>query len=391
MTEKIKNAVQSALTEATEARHKIHQNPELSFEEHDTSALICSTLSSHGIKYKSGIAGTGVLGIIKGEKPGAGKTLLIRADMDALPVTEQTGIDFCSKNSGVMHACGHDIHTSALLCCGIALNSLKDEFSGAVKLMFQPGEETTGGAEPMIAEGILKNPNVDCCIALHVEPSLKVGTAGFKQGAFYACPDEFDLLIKGRGGHAATPNKCVDPISIAARLVNIIESLPTRIISPLNPAAVSVCKIFGGSAYNVIPDTAQIGGSVRVFSDADRELLKSAIENAAKQLCAVYGADYEYEYRSLFKPLKNDGATIDMLLKSAGNYVKTIKIEEPTMAGEDFSYLTDAVKTSALFWLGCTEDGSEPYPLHSERFNSSDKCIEYGAEIFCDFALRYLK
>ena len=387
MINKIKNTIGEILPEIIEIRHEIHQNPELSFEEISTAALVCSILDKYGIEYKSKIAGTGVLGAIRGEKPGSGKTILLRADMDALPIDEKSGAAFASKNPGVMHACGHDIHTSVLLCAAIALSKLRIEFSGTVKLMFQPGEETTGGAEPMIKAGVLDDPKVDICAALHVEPSLNAGEAGFKSGAFYACPDEFDIVIKGRGGHAATPDKCLDPIAIAAQLVTMIENLPTRVLSPLSPAAVSVCKISGGSAYNIIPESASLGGSVRVFSEHDRALMENGIKNAATALCAAYGADLEYEYRRLFLPLINDEGVTAALKTSADKYVDTITITEPTMAGEDFSYLTDAVKTSALFWLGSTEPGAAPYPLHSEKFFASDKCVEYGAEIFCDFVL----
>ncbi len=390
MVDKIKKILTDILPETIDLRHKIHMRPELSFQEHETSALVCSFLDKYGIEYRSGIAGTGVLVIIKGEKKGSGKTLLIRADMDALPVCEKSGCGFASERDGVMHACGHDVHTSVLLCCAAALSKMRENFSGTVKLMFQPGEETTGGAEPMIKAGILEDPKVDSCVALHVEPSMKVGTAGFKTGPFYACPDEFDIVIKGRGGHAATPQKCADPIIAAAQLITAIESLPTRLISPLDPAAVSVCMVNGGSAYNVIPDSVRIGGSVRVFSEPDREAIENAIGAAASSICSIYGAECEYEYRRLFLPLINDKNTTELLKRSAEKYLETVELSEPTMAGEDFSYLTDAVNSSALFWLGCTEDDHEGAPLHSERFFASDKCIEYGAEIFCDYAINFL-
>ncbi len=390
MVDEIKKNIAEILPEIIDLRHRIHMRPELSFEEHETAALVCSVLDKYGIEYRSGIAGTGVLGIIKGEKSGAGKTLLIRADMDALPVCEKGGCAFASEKQGIMHACGHDIHTSILLCCAVALNKMRGKFSGTVKLMFQPGEETAGGAEPMIKAGVLKNPKVDSCVALHVEPSMKVGTAGFKTGPFYACPDEFDIVIKGRGGHAATPQKCADPVIAAAQLITAIENLPTRLLSPLDPAAVSVCMLNGGTAYNIIPDSVHIGGSVRVFSDTDRDTIENAIGKTADNICAIYGAECEYEYRRLFLPLINDEITTELLKKSAEKYLETQMLSEPTMAGEDFSYLTDAVRSSALFWLGCTEDDSEGYPLHSERFFASDKCIEYGAEIFCDYAISFL-
>lgn len=387
----IKETVGKILPEIVQFRHKIHENPELSFEEFETADAVCRVLDKYGIEYTRGIAGTGILGIIRGEKSGAEKTLLIRADMDALPVCEMSGAEFASKNQGVMHACGHDIHTSVLLCCGIALSQMGEEFSGTVKLMFQPGEETTGGALPMIEAGVLEGPKVDSCIALHVEPSMAVGTAGFKTGAFYACPDEFDIVVRGKGGHVATPQKCTDTVTAAAQIVSAIGNLRHELISPMSPAAVSVSIIEGGSAYNAIPDTVHLGGSVRAFSEAERSLLENAIEKAGRKICEIHGADMEYEYRRLFMPLINDDETSNLLKKSADNYLETVTLTEPTMAGEDFAYLADRVKSSALFWLGSTEEGARGYPLHSERFFGSDKCIEYGAEIFCHYTLEFLK
>lgn len=390
----IKENVKSVLSEAVKIRHTLHENPELSFKEYNTAKIICGKLDELGIKYTSGIAGTGVLAEIYGIKPSGGgtKTVLIRGDMDALPVTENTGLEFSSKCENVMHACGHDVHTSTLLCCAMVLNNLKDRFSGCVKLMFQPGEETSGGAEPMISAGILKNPNVDTCVALHIEPSLMVGEARFKAGAAYSSPDEFEIKIKGKGGHGALPHLCTDPIVIAAEIITALQTIPSRMIDPFEPAVVSVCSIHGGSAYNVIPDTVTIGGTARSFNLEIRDKLDTEIENTVKSICELYGAEYEYKFDRLFPPLINDEDTILRLKTSAEKYLdgNIIYGGNPTTAGEDFAYLPLNVKRSALFWLGSTESGQPVNPLHSDKLIVSDSCIEYGAEIFVDYALRFL-
>lgn len=394
MYEYIKSEVEKAVPAAINKRHIIHRNPELSFHEFNTSSLVCETLSELGIEFQSGLAGTGVLGIINGLKhEDNSKTVLIRADMDALPVNEDSGLPFSSEKENVMHACGHDIHTSILLCCAQVLNNLKDKFSGCVKLMFQPGEETSGGAKPMIDSGILENPKVNSCVALHIEPSLNVGQVRFKPGAAYACPDEFSIKILGKGGHAADPHKCIDPILISSEIVCALQTIPSRIINPLNPVVVSVCSINGGSTYNVIPDFVHIKGTARSFSDYDRDLLEKKIGLTVKQICELYGAEFEYKFDRLFPPLINDKNTIERLKNSAEKYLKPEDIffgGEPTMGGEDFSYLTRAVNDSALFWLGCTEEKAAQYPLHNCRLAASDSCIKYGAEILVDYVTQYL-
>ncbi len=390
----IKEQVKSVLSEVISIRHTLHENPELSFMEYNTSKLICKKLDELGIKYTSEIAGTGVLAEIFGTKKTNNdlKTVLIRADMDALPVSENTGLEFSSKCDNIMHSCGHDVHTSILLCCAIVLNNLKHEFSGCVKFMFQPGEETSGGAEPMINAGILENPKVDTCIALHVEPSLNVGEARFKSGAAYSSPDEFEIKIKGKGGHGALPHLCIDPIVIAAEIITALQTITSRMIDPFEPAVVSVCAINSGSAYNVIPDTVTLGGTARSFSLEIRDRLDREIENTVKSVCELYGAEYEYKFDRLFPPLINDEDTILHLKSSAEKYLagSIVYGGNPTTAGEDFAYLPLNVKNSALFWLGSTEAGQDVNPLHSDKLIVSDKCIEFGAEIFIDYTLNFL-
>lgn len=390
----IKENTRLVLPDIIKIRHTLHENPELSFKEFNTAKLICSALDELGIKYTSGIAGTGILAEIYGLMPlgSSSKTVLLRGDMDALPVKENTGLPFSSKCDNVMHACGHDVHTSIILCCAAVINRLKNRFSGCVKFMFQPGEETSGGAEPMIRAGILENPKVDSCAALHIEPSLRVGEARFKPGSAYSSPDEFEIKIIGKGGHGAQPHLCIDPIVIASEIISGLQTIASRIIDPFEPAVVSVCAVHGGDAYNVIPDTVTIGGTARSFNLATRDMLDSEIESTVKSVCKRYGASYKYKFDRLFPPLINDEETILRLKDSAEKYLNgnIIVGGDPTTAGEDFAYLPMHIKNSALFWLGCTEADDEPHPLHSDKLIVSDSCIEYGAEILTDYALSFL-
>lgn len=390
----IKNNVELVLPDIINIRHTLHENPELSFKEFNTSKLIASALDELKIKYTPGIAGTGVLAEIYGSMPyqSDSKTVLIRGDMDALPVSENTGLPFSSKCDNIMHACGHDVHTSILLCCAAVINRLKNSFSGCVKLMFQPGEETSGGAEPMIKAGILENPKVDSCVALHVEPSLTVGDARFKAGSAYSSPDEFEIKIIGKGGHGAQPHLCKDPIVIAAEVITAVQTITSRMTDPFEPTVVSVCAIHGGDAYNVIPDSVTLGGTARSFNLETRDMLEREIENAVKSVCDRYGASYEYKFDRLFPPLINDESTILRLKNSAEKYLSgnIIYGGDPTTAGEDFAYLPLKVEKSALFWLGSTNPGYAVQPLHSDMLVVSDDCIKYGAEILTDYALNFL-
>lgn len=394
LTDLIKSTVDKAYPLALKLRHEIHQNPELSFDEYSTAKLIQNRLDELKIPYKSGIVKTGILAEIYGTKPTdkKTKTVLIRGDMDALPLSENTGLEFSSKHENIMHACGHDIHTATLLCCAEVINNIKEHFSGCVKLMFQPGEETSGGAEPMIENGILKNPDVDTCVAMHIEPSLFVGEARFKAGAAYSSPDEFKIEIIGKGGHGALPHLCIDPITIAAEVIQELNQIPSRLVDAFEPAVISVCAIHSGNAYNIIPDKVTLGGTARSFSPKTRDILESEIEKATKHICERYGAEYKYTFDRLFPPLINDEETILKLKASAQKYLsgEIIYGGNPTTAGEDFAYLPINVKHSALFWLGSTKHGEKKYPLHSDKLIADDECIHFGCEIFTDYAINFL-
>lgn len=391
----IKDFAKSIENKVMAMRREIHKHPELSFDEHNTMKYICSRLDDIGVKYSSGIAGTGVVALVKGEKNSDnGRTLLIRADIDALPITEISDKEYKSQNEGVMHACGHDAHTAILLGTCELINSLKSEFSGCVKFVFQPGEETDGGAEPMICEGVLDEPKVDACIALHVAPEILAGGIQVKQGSFYASPDDFRIKVIGRGGHAAEPHNCINPISVAAEIITAIADLNNNVENSFTQSGVvSVGTINGGFASNVIPGTVEITGTARSLSNEVRSHLKSRIGEIANSICEEHGASCEYEFIELYPPLINDDELSERLYNIAKDYIdikKSVFGGNPTMLGEDFAYFAQRVP-SVLFKLGSRNDDKGIInPLHHESFDVDEDCLKIGVELFSAFALDFL-
>lgn len=367
-------------------RRHFHENPELSFQENKTMEYICTRLDALGISYQRGIAGTGVLAEVKGERDG--KCLLIRADMDALPIMEKNDVAYASKKIGVMHACGHDVHTAILLCTCEFLHQLRDKICGSVKFAFQPGEETTGGAKPMIDAGILENPAVDACLALHVDPDLDAGSIWIKSGPLYASPDDFYITIKGKGGHGAEPQHAIDPILITAQIIRELQNMTS------NDAVVTVTSVHAGDATNVIPDIAELAGTARSLDEKTRSMLEERIENIVKTACDARGARYEYRFERLFPPLQNDAIISALIADSAKRCLgKSNCIEGglPTMKGEDFAYFAQAVP-SALFKLGCrNEEKGITAPIHNSKFDVDEASMAFGVAIFADAALHFLQ
>ena len=367
-------------------RRYFHQNPELPFQEKNTMEYITKRLDTLGVSYQSGIAKTGVLAEVHGNS--GGKCLLIRADMDALPIHEKRMHTYCSKNTGVMHACGHDAHTAILLSVCELMNQLKTEFSGTIKFVFQPGEETSGGAEPMIAAGILSNPTVDACIALHVDTEIPSGCIRVKEGALYASPDDFYITIKGRGGHGAEPENTIEPITIASELVPQLHALRS------DKAVVSVCSIHAGDATNVIPETIPLSGTARSLDNETRIYLEESIESILKDVSGKYNASYSYRFEKLYPPLINHPKISKLLKESAIRCLGEagcIWGGKPTMAGEDFAYFSQSVP-SLLFKLGCrNEEKGIVNPLHNASFDIDESCLNTGVTLFCGFALDFLK
>ncbi len=391
MNELVSDMMKKISSQLISDRRYLHQNPELSFQEFNTMEYICERLDSLGISYHKEIAGTGVLAEIHGTKPG--KCLLIRADMDALALDEKNEVAYASKNEGVMHACGHDAHTAILLNTCQVLHSLKDRWCGTIKFAFQPGEETTGGACPMIEEGVLENPKVDACIALHMDTDLNTGTMRVKSGPMYASPDDFTITIKGKGGHGAEPHNAIDPIVIAAQIITQLQTIVSRSTDPFEEAVVTVGSIHGGHATNIIPDTVELSGTARAFTNEMRQMLSDKIHEIVKNTCVAYGADYDYNFIKLFPPLTNDEKISKLIYDVAVNCLgekNCVWGGRATMAGEDFAYFSQNVP-SALFKLGCrNEEKNIVAPLHNPHFDIDERAMEYGVKIFTDFALDFL-
>lgn len=382
--------------ELKENRRYIHMHPELSFREYNTSSFIQKKLDEMGIKYVSGIAENGICAYIYGNKnieSESMKSILIRADMDALPIDEVSDKPYKSQNKNVMHACGHDAHVAVLLGVCKVLNNFKDKFGGVVKAVFQPGEETSGGALPMIEEGVLENPHTDVCVALHCDSDLDCGTIRVKPGSLYASPDDFRITVKGKGGHGAEPHNCIDPIMISASIIQALNNLISRETDPFDNAVISVGSIHGGSATNIIPDSVEIQGTARSLTNEVRGFLKRRIGETAEGLCKTFGAECEYEYTELFPPLINDEKLAEDVYDSACRSIgkdKCVWGGAPTMAGEDFSYFSQN-RPSVLFKLGCRNKSlGIVSPIHHSSFDIDENCLKTGVKVFVGFVLDYL-
>lgn len=369
-----------------EIRHALHKIPELEFCEHKTTEFIENELDMLGIEHER-LLDTGVVGLIKGKK-GKGNTILIRADIDALPIKELNESEFKSQNEGVMHACGHDAHITCLLGMAYILKDMDYNFYGNIKMVFQPAEEGQGGALPLIKNGVMENPKVDACIALHVDPSCDVGVIKLKNDAIMASPDDFYLKIVGVGGHGANPQECINPIYIASELALIIEK---EFFNHKN-CIVSVCTINGGTKNNIIPNYVEITGTARSLNEETRLFIKTKIDELAKKMCKKYNSNYEYQFNFLYPPVINDENMNNLVINSAKElscFKDVIMQEEPSMTGDDFSYFANLVPSS-YFKLG-TKNKSINYPLHSPRFDIDEDCLVLGAAIMAKASLDYLE
>lgn len=390
ITAEIKNLSDEFYNEIVEIRHDIHMNPEIGFEEIKTSSLVMKTLDKYGIPYTSGIAKTGVLGILEGKKPG--KTVLLRADMDALVLQEESGVAYSSKIPNRMHACGHDGHTAGLLGAAMILSQLKDKFDGTIKFMFQPAEETEGGALPMIEAGILENPKVDAAFGCHVWGELEEGAVRVYRGAMMAAPDTFEIEIRGKGGHGASPHLTIDPITISAYVITMLQSIVSRRIDSLESAVITIGSIKGGDAHNIIPNSVRLYGTVRTLSEKVRNQIPIEMENVIKGVVSTHGADYTFSYEKVFPVLINDPKITDIaqnaLSKIVGlNQVK--ELEKPSMGGEDFAYIAQHVPSSFVY-IGIAEDMDNPPMHHNPSFKWNDKNLKILAQGYTQMAIEFL-
>jgi amidohydrolase len=366
----------------TGLRRTIHRNPELGLQEHQTTKLVKTELEKIGIPVKDIGIETGVLGLLEGTGPGPVTGL--RADMDALPLTERTGLDYASQNKGIMHACGHDGHTAMLLGAAKMLSEMKDRFGGLVKFIFQPAEEGLGGAAKMVEAGVLKNPDVTTVVALHGWPYLEVGKIGVCNGPFTASADKFSITVHGQGGHGAYPHKAVDPVLAACHLVAALQQVASRQIDPVDNIVVSVCKINGGTTNNVIPETVSLAGTVRCHEDSVRSTIEERMRHIAEGVCSGFGCSCTLEYGYGTPRVVNDADVMGRVARAAVDVLGEGAAVElrPAMGAEDFSRLVNETGRGGFFRLGIGVPGQEPVSLHNDHFNFNDAALPVGAAMF---------
>jgi amidohydrolase len=380
----LRTAISNIEPELIETRHHLHQHPELSDHESETSAFVADRLRALGLEVQTGIGGHGVIAELKGGAPG--KTFALRADMDALPIQEENDFPWRSQNPGVMHACGHDGHTTTLLGTAKVLTAQRDTLCGNIRFIFQPAEETVGGAARMCSAGAMEG--VDAIVALHGWPQVGIGQIGVRPGAMMASSDTFDILVKGRGSHAAYPHQSVDPIVVGAQIVMALQTLSSREIDPADPVVVTVGKFNAGTAYNIIPGTAMICGTVRTLSKELRASMPERIKRVAEGICSAARATCEFTYRYGPPPVINDVVINDLISEIGAETLgseNVIGVPHASMGAEDFAVYLDHAP-GAMFRLGL---GGVP-PIHTPKFNFDDRALPIGVELFSRIALRYL-
>ena len=388
MINKIKQLTESAFDEIVEIRRYIHKNPELSFKEHKTSAYIKSVLTSWGVSFTEDIADTGIVVLLEGNNPSS-KTLALRADFDALPITEENEIDYCSVNKGVMHACGHDAHTASLLGVVKILNSLKQEWEGSVKFIFQPAEEMLpGGAQQMIKEGVLENPKVEKMIGQHVFPDLEVGKVGFRPGKYMASTDELHITIKGKGGHAALPHKYNSPLLAAAKLITDLDI--SFVKEKDRPSVLAIGFIEGLGSTNVIPEQVKLKGTLRAMDEDFRVLAHDKILAISNAIAQADNLEIDFDIRKGYPCLVNDEALTKKSIAFAKQYLGTENvIDLPIrMTAEDFAYYSHQVP-SCFYRLGTrNEQKGIVHGLHTSRFNIDERSLKIGMGLMAYLAIK---
>ncbi|WP_243292159.1 M20 family metallopeptidase [Bacillus sp. FJAT-47783] len=389
LVEKIDRKLNDKFNEMVELRRYFHQYPELSFEEKNTPIKIAKYLTTLGIEVKTGVGGSGVVGIIRGGKPG--KTVALRADFDALAIQDEKDVPYKSKVPGVMHACGHDAHTATLLGVASVLHDMKDDLVGNVVLIHQFAEELApGGAKPMIEDGCLDG--VDAIFGTHIWSTMPVGEIGYRSGPTMAAADRFEIKIQGKGGHGASPHETVDSVALGTALVQQLQQIVSRRIDPLEPAVITVAYFHAGSAFNVIADSATIGGTVRTFDPDVQNFIINEMERITKSICDGGGASYEFDYSKGYPAVVNHDAETSLLVKSAAKIVgkHNVKKMKPMMGGEDFAYYLQKVPGTFFFTgAGNSEIGAE-YPHHHPKFNIDEKSMLIAGKVLLTATLDYL-
>lgn len=386
--------VQQHADEMIAIRRHIHQNPELSFEEYKTTELIKEKLAEYGVEVVDIGMNTGVLGLLRGGKPG--KTVVIREDIDALPMAELTDVPYKSTVPNVCHSCGHDIHTAVLLSAAKALVQVKDELCGNVMFLFQPAEEKGGGAKEFIAKKFYEVSKPDTFIGLHVSPEYPAGSIGLKRGPANASNDFFHIKVSGKGGHGAHPENCIDPIAISAYIITQLQTVISRENHPVYPAVMTIGAIHAGKAPNIIPDYVEMSGTLRSLDFGSREKMMTAIERIAKCTAESMRGSAEIAWEDGMPPLVNDDNVIDGLAAAAAETIgsdNVINVKNPSLGSEDFSCLFPRFAPGAQFRLGSGNDAdpNSRHGIHNSKNTFDDSCIATGAAVIVQYTRNFLK
>lgn len=391
--EKIQSLAESIFQEVRDDRHFLHSHPELSFQEYQTAEFISRKLTEMHIPHTQGVAGTGIVAEIKGKNP-EHKVVALRADIDALPIEESNDVSYKSKNQGIMHACGHDVHTSSLLGTARILAQIREEFSGTVKLIFQPGEEKLpGGASLMIKEGALKNPSPAEIIGQHVMPQLPVGKVGFRPGMYMASADEIYVTVKGKGGHAATPETNIDPILIASHIIIALQQIISRNCSPKTPSVLSFGKFIAQGATNVIPNEVKLEGTFRTLDEKWRKEAHAKMKKMAESIAEGMGGSCEFNIMHGYPFLKNEPELTNRLKSAAQAYLGEENVVDLDiwMASEDFSFYSQEID-ACFYRLGVrNEEKGIISGVHTPTFNIDEKALEIGCGLMAWLTLNELK
>lgn len=383
----LEERIQSELPDLVAIRHDLHRHPELAFDEHRTSGVVQAELGRLGIQFQAGLGrGTGVLGFLPATGT-AQKTVALRADMDALPILENTGKEYASTVEGKMHACGHDGHTTVLIGAARVLAALPERKNN-VLFVFQPAEENGGGGQYMVRDGVLEGqvlgPKADMIFGLHGYPGMPVGNVGTRTGPMMAASDEFWISVRGKGGHAAMPHLGFDPVMVSAQIITALQTISSRNVSPLDSVVCTIGSIHGGTATNIIPDTVELAGTIRTLRNETREYAEKRMRSIVEGVATALGATVDIRVNKGYPVTVNDADAAEIFRSTVDGLTPDV---EPTMGAEDFSYYGQTTP-ACFFWLGLVPEGQTGYPnLHAPEFDFNDDAIPVGVRAMCKLAM----
>ena len=387
----ILNSINQMLNEMKSWRQDLHKIPEIGLEEYETSKYIKNKLKEFNINFKEGYSNTGLVAWVKGNKGNSNKSIGLRADFDALPMPEKNNFEYKSSKDGMMHACGHDGHTSMLLGAAKYISENND-FDGTVYFIFQPGEEGFAGGKKMIEDGLFDDFSIDEVYALHNWPDLPLGSFGVNSGPMMAAVDEFDIIVKGKGGHAAFPQLVIDPIIVASQIVTAIQTIISRSTDPVDKALISITKIHGGTAYNVIDDEVKLSGTIRTFKPETRSFIEKRIEEIANGIAKAHGAgaNIEFDLINKYPPTINSKKESEFAAKIAKQMVGEENVNtdiDPSMGGEDFSYLLNK-KPGSYLYIGQGDENHKAH-LHTTKYDFNDNLLPIGVNYWVNLVKEY--